>query len=172
MGTPHCAFDLHVLGIHRYCASFHMFIGHLFTFLGEISLQILCPFCIVAFLSFNYWVVIVLYIFIRYTIYKNFLPFFGLSLLFFKLFIYLFKTKIYLIYDVALISAVQQSDPVIHTYTLPFLYYLPSNSIPRDWICFPVLGSWIWLFIHSFFFFLGLCLCHMEVPRLGVNSEL
>ena len=30
------------------------------------------------------------------------------------------------------ISAVQQSDPVIHVYTFFFSYKLPSCSIPRD----------------------------------------
>ena len=37
-------------------------------------------------------------------------------------------------YNVWLISAIQQSDPVICIYTFPFLYYLPPWSIPRDWI--------------------------------------
>ena len=39
-----------------------------------------------------------------------------------------------LIHSVVPISAGQQSDPVIHIHTFPFLYYLPSCSIPRDWI--------------------------------------
>ena len=60
-------------------------------------------------------------------------------------------------------------------YTLFFLYYLPSWSIPEDWLCFPVLYNRTRLFIHSFFFFfsfLGLHLQHKEVPRLGVKLEL
>ena len=32
------------------------------------------------------------------------------------------------------ISAIQPSDPFIHIYTFPFLHYLPSWSIPKDWI--------------------------------------
>ena len=37
------------------------------------------------------------------------------------------------------ISAVPQSDPVIHVHTFFFSYYLPSWSIPGDWRQFPVL---------------------------------
>ena len=37
----------------------------------------------------------------------------------------------------------------IYTHTFPFLYYLPSWSIPRDWIYFPVLHSRTSLLIHS-----------------------
>ena len=40
--------------------------------------------------------------------------------------------KLQLIHNVP-ISAVQQSDP------FPFSYYLPSWSIPRNWVWFPVL---------------------------------
>ena len=47
------------------------------------------------------------------------------------------------------ISAVQRSDPVIDIHTFPFSYYLPSWSIPRDWIEFPVLYSRTSLLIHS-----------------------
>ena len=55
------------------------------------------------------------------------------------------------------ISAVQQWPSLIshtHTHThiythIFFLYYLPSWSIPRDWIYFPVLYSRTPLFIHS-----------------------
>ena len=36
------------------------------------------------------------------------------------------------------ISAVQQSDPVIHVYTFFFSYYLPAWATPRDWISLPV----------------------------------
>ena len=43
-----------------------------------------------------------------------------------------------LIYNVVTISAIQRSDSVLHLYTLFFSYYLPSWSIPRDWIQFPV----------------------------------
>ena len=42
--------------------------------------------------------------------------------------------KVCLIYNVVPVSAVQQSDPVIHIYILFFLCYLPSWSIPRDWV--------------------------------------
>ena len=44
-----------------------------------------------------------------------------------------------LIYNVVPISAVQQSDPVIHIYTFFLLYHLPSCPTPRDWTQFPVL---------------------------------
>ena len=47
------------------------------------------------------------------------------------------------------ISAVRQSDPGIHTYTFFFSYHLPSWSIPRDWMEFPVLDSRTSLLIHS-----------------------
>ena len=36
-----------------------------------------------------------------------------------------------------------------HIHTFPFLYYLPSWSIPRDWTQFPVLYSRTSLPIHS-----------------------
>ena len=51
-----------------------------------------------------------------------------------------FLVKVQLIFFVP-ITAVDQSDPVIHTYTFFFLYYLPSCYITRDWIQFPVLSS-------------------------------
>ena len=57
------------------------------------------------------------------------------------LLVFHFFFKVYLICNVVPISAVQQSDPVIHTYPFFFSYYLPSGSIPRDWIEFPVLYS-------------------------------
>ena len=37
------------------------------------------------------------------------------------------------------ISAVEQSGPVMHAYAFFFSYYLPSYSIQRDWIQFPML---------------------------------
>ena len=46
-------------------------------------------------------------------------------------------------------SAVQQSDPAIHTYTFFFSYDLPSCSIPRDGREFPVLYSKTGWLIHS-----------------------
>ena len=57
--------------------------------------------------------------------------------------------KLQLIYDVVPISAIQQSDPGIHTYTLPFFF-----------------------FFFCLFVFLVLYLRHMEVPTLGVELEL
>lgn len=65
--------------------------------------------------------------------------------------------KVWLIYNVVPISAVQPSDPIMYVgvyvsmqaYTFPFLYYLPSWSVPRDWIAFPALYNRISLLIHS-----------------------
>ena len=51
-----------------------------------------------------------------------------------KIFKILFSVKIQVIYSIASISAVQQSDPVMHIYTFFFSHCLPSCSIPRDWI--------------------------------------
>ena len=45
----------------------------------------------------------------------------------------LFFIEVEFIYNIVPISAVQQSDPGIQTYTL-FSYYLPSRSITNDWI--------------------------------------
>ena len=39
-----------------------------------------------------------------------------------------------LIYSVLSVSAVQQSDPVTHVYTVFFSHYLPSCSITSDWM--------------------------------------
>ena len=65
----------------------------------------------------------------------------------------LFFIKLWLLYNV-LISAVQKSELVIHTHThthiyiYSFLYSLPLQLIPGDWMYFPVLYSRM-LFIHS-----------------------
>ena len=80
------------------------------------------------------------YIYISFCIF--FLSFFFLRFL-------LFKIKVFLIYNVVPISAVQQSDHVIHLYIFSFLYYFPSWSIPGDWIYFLVLYSKTSLLIHS-----------------------
>ena len=64
-------------------------------------------------------------------------------------YIYNIFIKVQLIYSVESISAIQQSDPLIHIYTLFFVCYLPSCSIPRDWLQFPVLYSRTSLLIHS-----------------------
>ena len=92
------------------------------------------------------------------------------------------KIKVQLIYSIVPISAIQPRNPVIHIHTFFFSYYLPSWSISRAWIEFPVLYSGTSLLIHSkwesescFFFspvFLEPHLQHMEVPRLGVKLEL
>ena len=44
-----------------------------------------------------------------------------------------------LIYSIVPISAVQHSDPIIYICAFFFSYYLPSCSVTRDWIEFPVL---------------------------------
>ena len=54
-----------------------------------------------------------------------------------------------LIYSVESLPPVQHSDPVIHIHTLFFSYHLPSWSIPRDCIEFPVLYGRTSLLIHS-----------------------
>ena len=43
-----------------------------------------------------------------------------------------------MLYQFLLYSKVAQSYMYIFTYAFPFLYYLPSCSIPSDWIEFPV----------------------------------
>ena len=66
----------------------------------------------------------------------------------FFFFFFFFFIRVQLIYSVVPISAVQHSDPVIYIYTFFSSYYLPSCSIPRDYILFPVLYSKISLLIH------------------------
>ena len=57
--------------------------------------------------------------------------------------------KVYLVYNVVPVSTVLKSDPVICIGTFPFLYYLPSWSIPRDQLQVPVLQSRTSLLIQS-----------------------
>ena len=72
-------------------------------------------------------------------------------------FIYIFKLK--LIYNAVLISAVQQSDSVIHIYS--FLYSFPLWFIIGYYcIWFPVLYSRTLLFIHSIYTTL-----HLLIPN-------
>ena len=67
-----------------------------------------------------------------------------------------------MIYNVLSISAVQQSDPVIHVYTFFFSYYLPSCSITSDWIESPVLYSRTSFLIHSK---CNICIYEPQTPR-------
>ena len=71
------------------------------------------------------------------------LNFFGDSYIFITLINTVFLIKVQLSYSVVSISDVQHSDIHIytHTHTLFFSSYLPSCSIPKDWIQFPVLFS-------------------------------
>ena len=69
---------------------------------------------------------------------------------------YCFLKKILLVYRVAPISAVQQSNPVIyiyiHTHSLSYIIVHPRKtlfSITRHWREFPVLHSRTSLLIHS-----------------------
>ena len=39
-----CSFDVHFFNNEHYCASFHIFVGHLYFFFGEMSAQVFCPF--------------------------------------------------------------------------------------------------------------------------------
>ena len=93
--------------------------GHLYTLFGEIPIQTFC--------SFLNWVVcfssflIYLKIFLKYSCFTTF-------------------------YKLLLYSKVTQS--YIHTCTFFLSYYLPSCSITRDWIEFPVLYSRTSLLIH------------------------
>ena len=54
------------------------------------------------------------------------------------LFYFILFFKVQLIYSIVTISAVQQSDPVIHIYTFFFSYHPPSCSIPRDQCWFQI----------------------------------
>ena len=58
--------------------------------------------------------------------------------------------KKFIIVDLqCIVSAVQQSDSVIHKHTFFFSHYPPQLSITSDWVQFPVLYSRISLLIHS-----------------------
>ena len=46
---PHCGFDLHFPDDWGCWASFHMFLGYLFIFCGEMSVEVLCYFLILLF---------------------------------------------------------------------------------------------------------------------------
>ena len=77
--VAHCSFDFHLPNQWWCQTSFHVLIGHLYVFLGKMSIQILC-------LLFN-WVVVLLLLhcksslsFIRYMICKYFLLFYELCL--------------------------------------------------------------------------------------------
>ena len=52
-----------------------------------------------------------------------------------------FKLKVWLSSNVPSVSAAQQSAPVLHIHTTPFLSYLLLCSIPRDSTTFPRLYS-------------------------------
>ena len=41
---PHCGFDLHFSNNECCWASFHVAVGHLYIFFGEMSIQVFCPF--------------------------------------------------------------------------------------------------------------------------------
>ena len=61
---------------------------------------------------------------------------------------FLLLILLWFIYSFEAISAVQQSDSVIHMCIL-FLILFPSCSIPRNWIQFPLLYSRTSLLTHS-----------------------
>ena len=61
---PHCSFDLHFFNNGRFWASFHMFVGHLYVFFGEMSVRSSAPFLIGMFV-FLIWAVWTAYIFFR-----------------------------------------------------------------------------------------------------------
>ena len=73
------------------------------------------------------------------------------------------------------ISAVQQSDPVIHMHTFPFLYYLPHGLDQKTGyssLSYTVGPHCLSLFYFIYLFFVPLGPHHMEVSRLGVESEM
>ena len=78
---------------------------------------------------------------------NTFIFFLNFFVLFYFYLFYLFLLQ--LIYNVLSISTVQQSDPVMHIYTLYFSHYPPSCSITNDYIQLPVLHSRMPLPIHS-----------------------
>ena len=59
--------------------------------------------------------------------------------------------EIYLIYNIVLISAVQQTDHVIHTYIYSLSYSFPLWFITGCWVSFPVLYSRSLLFIRPIY---------------------
>ena len=79
----------------------------------------------------------------RFFFFELFLFKMSFIILKFYLLFYFIFIRVQLIYTIVSISAVQHSDPVIcictHTHTFFFSYYLPSCSIPRNWIQFPLL---------------------------------
>ena len=62
--------------------------------------------------------------------------------------------------SVVSMSAIQQSDPVLHRFTFFFSYYCPSWSVPRDWTEFPVLHSRPSWLVRSL---------HLRTPKLCVQ---
>ena len=83
------------------------------------------------------------------------------------------------------ISAVQQSDPVIHMYVCVYVYidthsfshiifhYVLSQETGYSFLYYIAGPHCLLLFIlFLFFVFLGLHLWPMEVPRIGAKSEL
>lgn len=55
---------------------------------------------------------------------------------------------------------------------LPFLL-ADASALPVGLLGRNALDAGLWTFFNIFFlFFLGLHLCHLEVPRLGIESEL
>ena len=77
----------------------------------------------------------------------------------FSLFFFNF-TEVQLIYNIVLISTVQQIDSAIQIYTFP--YSFPLWFIPGYWIQFPVLCSRTILFIHPIYIKKSL---HLLIPN-------
>ena len=63
--VPHSSFDLHFSNNQWCWALFQLFVGHLYIFLGEMSIQILCPFfnCVVGFFAVELYK---LFVYFRY----------------------------------------------------------------------------------------------------------
>ena len=97
--------------------------------------------------------------------------------------VYLLFLKLQLIYNGLSISALQQSDSVIHIYMYIYshsfshiiLYLVPSQGIRYSSLCYTVgphclSTPSLYIFKHILFFFFG-CQRHMEFSRQGSDQS-
>ena len=73
--VSHCGFNLHFPNGWWSWTSFHISVGHVYVFLGEISIQVLCPFfnCFFGFLVF--WFFVCLFVLFFVELYEFFVSF-------------------------------------------------------------------------------------------------